>query len=100
MDEKRKGKLISFSIAGREEELDRVGDRGRGRHNYFLDLRQSELGHIVSQPLVVVQHQHLQPHVSDEDVHLEAGDHVEAEVEADEARKVLEHPAPDPEVKF
>ena len=57
MDEKRKGKLISFSIAGREEELDRVGDRRRGRHNYFLDLRQSELGHIVSQPLVVVQHQ-------------------------------------------
>ena len=50
--------------------------------------------------LVVVQHQHLQPHVSDEDVHLEAGDHVEADVEADEARKVLEHPAPDPEVKF
>ena len=55
MDEKRKGKLISFSVAWREEELDRVWDCGRGRHSYFLDLRQREPGHIVPQSVIVVE---------------------------------------------
>ena len=61
MDEKRKGKLISFSIAGGEEELDRVGDRRRAGHNYFLDLRQRKPGHVVSQSVIIVQyHNHSQ----------------------------------------
>ena len=48
---------------------------------------------------VVVQGQYLQPAVADEDVHLEAGEEVEAEVQADEAREVLQHAAPDQEIK-
>ena len=43
----------------------------------------------------MVQRQYLQPPVADEDIHLEAGEDVEAEVQADEAREVLQHSAPD-----
>ena len=47
----------------------------------------------------MVQRQYLQPPVADEDVYLEAGEDVEAEVQADEAREVLQHSAPDQEMK-
>ena len=47
----------------------------------------------------MVQRQYLQPPVCDEDVHLEAGEDVEAEVQADEAREVLQHSAPDQEMR-
>ena len=48
---------------------------------------------------VVIQSEYLQPPVADEDVHLEAGEDVEAEVQTDEAREVLQYSAPDQEMR-
>ena len=47
----------------------------------------------------MIQSEYLQPPVADEDVHLEAGEDVEAEVQTDEAREVLQYSAPDQEMR-
>ena len=49
--------------------------------------------------LVVVQGQYLQLPVADEDVYPEAGEDVEAKVQTNEAREVLQHSAPAQEMR-
>ena len=74
-------------IANRFSSQIEAQEKRKGRHT------------LIDNHLVVVQGQYLQLPVADEDVYPEAGEDVEAKVQTDEAREVLQHSAPVQEMR-
>ena len=55
IDEERKGKVISFSVAWRQKQLDRRGDWWRRGRNYFLNFGKRKLWQSLFELIIAVQ---------------------------------------------